>query len=174
MHLIFVLFQLLFPYPQSTWVEFVNEDNLYSVLVPKNMKSSEKYIETSTGDYLLRSDYVTSTIDESENTLYLINYHEVQSGLFDEDSLENNRTFLESMAEDIASSMDGVVMYSHPTHDPEWMSLDYRINYKGDTLNMKGKLLLTKTHLFSLQAYSEKQYALNRNREKFLNSFRLL
>lgn len=174
MYLVFVLFQLLSFYPQSSWVEHVSEDKLYSVLVPQYMKSSEKYIETSTGDYLLRSDYVSSSIEDSENTLYLINYHEVQSVLFAEDSIESNTDFLLDMVEDIAMSMGGEVMYTNPIIDPSWISLEYRINYGDDQLNMKGKLVLTRTHLFSLQVYSEKQYALNRNREKFLSSFRLL
>jgi hypothetical protein len=174
MYLILVFFHILSLHPQSTWVEHVNADNLYSVLVPQSMKSSEKYIETSAGDYLLHSDYVASSIEETENTLYLINYHEIQTGLFAEDSIENNTAFLEVMAEDIARSMDGEVMYTNPIRDELWMSLEYRINYNDNQLNMKGKLVLTKTHLFSLQVYSEKQYALNRNREKFFNSFRLL
>lgn len=159
---------------QDSWITFFEKDSLFSILVPTEMKYKEQLVETSTGDYFLNSLYLESDIDSSENYLYLINYHEIQEGLYSPDTSMMNEEFLQVMAEDLAANISGELLYTNPVHASTWSALDYRINFRENELNLKGKLIITPTHLFVLQVYSTKQYTLNTNRDKFLESFRLL
>jgi hypothetical protein len=159
---------------QSDWTVFTDEEHLFSVLVPGEMQFREQYIETTAGDYLLQTVYTETALDSLENYLFLINYYRVQDDLFSADSSSLNIDFLQLTAADMANGMNGELLYTHPVHSQDWTSLEYRVQFQGDEFNMKGKMYLTPTHFFSLQVYSTRQYALNTQRDRFLNSFRLL
>lgn len=166
--------QLFLLFSQGNWISYTDQENTFTILAPGAMQTKEKMIETSTGDYLLNTVFLESNIEETENYLYMINYHEVGDDLYHTDSLNLNLDFLTTMAEDITMNMGGKLLYTNPVSDDKWTSMEYRVSFKDEKYSMKGKLILNNTHLFSLQVYSTKQYALNKNMDRFLQSFRLL
>jgi hypothetical protein len=174
--LILISFVLWLPtFFQSGWPTYIEESGLFAVLVPGNMKAKEKMIETATGDYLLQSVYHQSDLDSTENMLYLINYHKIQEDMYVEDSLEQNEELLIQMATDMSSSLqDAKLLYTNPTTGLDFSSVEYRITYGKENQNLKGKFILNRTHLYSIQVYTTKDKALNRNMDLFIDSFRIL
>jgi hypothetical protein len=163
------------PVPQSDWISYTEESGLFSVLVPGKLEKKEKLVETSARDYLLQSVFYKAESDSADNHLYLINYHMIMEGMYDDDTISRNADLLLQMADDMSSTLqDGQLLYASPVISDDFSSVEYRISYGQDKYNLKGKFFMNRNHLYSLQVYTTKDKALNRNMDLFIDSFRIL
>jgi hypothetical protein len=158
----------------SSWQVYTDPDSLFSILTPGEVQSKEQLITTETGDNVINSVFYTSSVDSTDNFIYLINYQKLTEDLYLDDSLDVNYEVLDLFVQDIGANLNADLLYVNKSFQHEYPALEYRMQY-GESLNqVKGKLILTRTHLYSIQVYTTKQYSLNKNMEKFFNSFFLL
>ena len=159
---------------QDQWVGFSDSDGVFSILIPEKMQIKEQLVNTQTGDYLVKTFYLPSAVDSTENFLYMLTYYRVDQELYSVDSSEINFEFLQQSVKDLALNLGADIMYTSPQSAELYSAIDFRMTYDENKLALKGKMVLNPSYFFTLQVHSTKQYALNTNMDLFLNSFRIL
>lgn len=158
---------------QVKWQNFESKEASFSVLFPGVVNVMEKTVTTPTGDLLVHTAYTESNPDSTGNFLYLVNYFETKNIDFTPDTSFDAFIFLEDFMENIRSSVDGEIVYSHRDHFDKNPVLEYRLNYLEGMLQMKGRIFQVGPMIYSLQVFSDKKNSLNRNMDTFLHSFKL-
>jgi len=159
---------------QTAWVTYTSNNPGFSIQFPGKIEEKFKIIKTDIGQIEINTLYHVSTIDSTGNTLYLLNYYKLDTAIFYGDSAVTKREYIENTIENIAAGLKGKVLYSNIEKDKNGIHAIYRIEYDNEKKSMKGKIVLAGNYLFSLQVFTDRQHSLNRNIEKFLNSFYLI
>jgi len=171
MHLIFLLLTGLLQLP-FTWIEYTSPDMDFAILFPVEVQEKEKILATTTGDILINTAYAISELDSTENFLYLVNSHNLHSGLYSMDSLQSNYDFLQLTVDDISKGLNGEIMYSNQCFQDSFPAIEYRLSYQEGQLQLKGRIFINQERLYSLQVFTSKAYTLNKNMDYFLSSFK--
>lgn len=162
---------LLAPPQTQDWLSYYNENGRFHILVPSEPELKERMVATATGDVLINSVIVRSAIDSTDNFLYIINFHDLEENLYSYDSSELNKDFLEIIANDISETLKADPLYINHTNVSAFPAIEYRMSYGEDEKQVKGIVILTPKKMYSLQVFTSKQYTLNKNMERFLESF---
>lgn len=168
--LIILLFPVLL-FGQSTWVLFEAESPKFSILFPSKPQEKEKFIRTDIAEFEVKTIYLPSSLDSTENTLYLLNYYELDQIIFFGDSAISRVDYLNQAVKNIAFSLDAKVLYSNNSIFNGCNTNIYRLDMNNNDTVMKGKFVLSGNYFYSLQVFSTKQYSLNKNMNKFIDSF---
>jgi len=171
MKTLFLILLPVFLFGQNTWSLYNSESPQFSVLLPKEPIETEKLIQTDIGETEIKTIYFSSDIDSTENSLYLINYYEIDQIIFFGDSALTKKEYLKHAIEGIAKSLEASVLYANYSDFNECKTVIYRLDIDTDKKVMKGKLVLSGNYFYSLQVFTTKQYSLNRNMDKFIDSF---
>ncbi|MEZ4907490.1 MAG: hypothetical protein R2771_07585 [Saprospiraceae bacterium] len=91
--------------------------------------------------------------------------------MFSDDSLITQEEYLAELVKSIADENSSVVLYSNFVDVKSMPAMIYRVD--NENKSMKGKLIIYNSNIFSLQVFTIKQYALNKNIEKFIDGFSL-
>ena len=145
------------------WEPVQIDNGGFKCQMPSQPETRESIAETSAGDVLVNTIYCVSSVDSTDNYLYLINYHLVPQGLFTHDSMEMNYEFLEEMLNDLIISLDGEILYSNRTYLKKYPVIEYRMNLQNEEKQVKGRLILTADNFYSIQVFTTKQFAGNWN-----------
>lgn len=159
---------------QDQWIGFTDNDGIFTLLIPEEMQFKEQLVSTQTGDYLVKTYYLQSAVDSTENFLYMLTYYNVDQELYSVDSSQANIEFLQQSVKDLALNLEADIMYTNPQSADLYSAIDFRMTYDEDKLALKGKMVLNPSYFFTLQVHSTRQYALNTNMDLFLKSFRIL
>lgn len=167
----YLIFSLLILISQPNWFKYKSESPEFSVLFPSEPVKKEKYIKTDIGQTFIRTLYLQSDVDSTDNYLYLVNYYEFDNSIFEGDSAISKETYLKLSLDEISENLSGEILYSNTDHFRKCPSVIYRVNMDDNGTAMKGKLVLTQKYFYSLQVFTQKQYSLNKNIDKFIDSF---
>ena len=159
---------------QSAWITHVSKDPGFSIQFPGKIEEKFKIIKTDIGEIEINTLYHVSSLDSTANELYLLNYYKLDSTIFQGDSAITREEYINNAIENIAASLKGKILYSNINEDKDGIHAIYRIEYDDGKKSMKGKIVIAGNYFYSLQVFTGKQYALNRNIEKFIDSFYLI
>ena len=154
---------------QSSWTVFKSEYPAFSISFPTKIYHKEKIISTEIGEVQLNTVYSISSVDSTDNELYLLNYYKIDDRMFLGDSAVTKEEFITSTIDEISKEIGGKVLYANNSIKDNIATSTYRL--EGENQSMKGKMVLTKNYFFSLQVFTQKQYSLNSNMDNFLSSF---
>ena len=164
-----LLYILLFAQALS-WSSYVDKEAAITIKFPSPPLTKEKIIKTDLGETMVKTAYLAADIDSTENYLYLLNYYKLDEVIFFGDSAISKKEYLEQALNNIKAGLDAQLLYSNEKQDKGCQEIVYRLELKQEKV-MKGKLLLSKGYFYSLQVFSTNNYSLNKNMDKFLNSF---
>lgn len=168
----FFIIQFFYVAGQNQWKIYKNENPEFSILVPGKVEQKEKIIITDIGETLINSIYSKSSTDSTDNYLYIINYYSIDRNLIFSDSFDIKQ-YMTNMANNICDKSKSKMIYSQYQDNSSYNSLIYRCENESIDQALKGKIIFHDDTIFSLQVFTTKQYSLNQNIDKFLNSFRL-
>ena len=158
---------------QNTWNNFSSVYPAFSVDMPGEIQRKDRIVSTDIGAINITTYYSVSSVDSTENTLYLINSYELNDNLFSGDSAVSKDEYLSVMVDNIGEDMKAKEIYRNAFQDPESPGIIYRFENDHDGTAMKGKIIIRNKHLYSVQVFTTKQFALNKNMDRFINSFYL-
>ncbi|HHH53995.1 MAG TPA: hypothetical protein ENK91_10075 [Bacteroidetes bacterium] len=164
-----LLLILVLIFNQSTWSVFKSENPNFSLLFPGEVIQKEKSIKTEIGEVKVKTIYCISSVDSTDNELYLLNYYKMDNRIFEGDSSITKEDYFASTIDQISKEIDGKILYSNNKVNDDIAISTYRL--ETESKSMKGKIVLAKGYFFSLQVFTPKQYSLNKNMDKFLDSF---
>ncbi len=164
-YLLLTLLMLL----QSNWIVFDSKDPAFKISFPTEIQQKEKIIETDIGGIEVKTVFAVSSVDSTENDLYLLNYYKLDKNIFEGDSAITKKDFFDETINNISNEINADIIYSNKNINDKISIATYRI--ENEKTAMKGKLVLSQGYFFSLQVFTVKQYSLNKNMDKFLNSF---
>lgn len=167
----YLIFTFLFLFSQPNWFKYKSETPDFSIQFPKEPVEKEKYIKTDIGETFIRTVFLQSSVDSTDNYLYLVNYYEFDQNIFEGDSAINKVEYLDLALAGIAENLDAEILYSNTEHFRNCPTVIYRLNMNQNENVMKGKLVLSEKYFYSLQIFTQKQFSLNKNIDKFINSF---
>lgn len=173
MRIIFFLFLAFQMHSQAVWSNFSSTDPGFAVDIPGQVQRKDRIVTTDLGEFNITTYYSVSSVDSSENTLYLINYFEINNDLFEGDSAVTKEEFLSTMVDNIREDLKTKEIYRNSVADSEVPGIIYRFENEQNASSVKGKVMIRDKYLFSLQVFTLKQFALNKNMDRFINSFYL-
>ncbi len=156
---------------QSNWIVFESGDPAFTLSFPSSFQEKEKIIKTEIGEVEVKTVFAVSSVDSTGNNLYLLNYYKLAPNIFEGDSAITKEEYFDETIHNISNELKADIIYSNKNINEKISVATYRIENKKTA--MKGKLVLSKGYFFSLQVFTDKQYSLNKNMDKFLNSFYL-
>lgn len=170
---IFLIFSFLASVGQ--WQVFTSEEGAFSVLAPKEMEKSSKSIPTEIGKIVYNTYSCTFENDTTAQAFaYVISYCDLPEGSIPADSTAFKSTYLEESLESIRENLDAEVLYQDAIAPKGHMGLIARLAYANGEGQMKTKIILAGNRFYSLQVFMTAQNSLNRDADKFLDSFVLL
>ena len=164
-YLLLTLLMLL----KSDWIVFESEDPAFKISFPTEIQQKEKIIKTDMGEIEVKTVFAVSSVDSTENDLYLLNYYKLDKNIFEGDSAITKDDFLDETINNISNELNADIIYSNKNINDKISIATYRI--ENEKTATKGKLVLSQGYFFSLQVFTGKQYSLNKNMDKYLNSF---
>jgi hypothetical protein len=173
MRIIFFLYVAFQAHTQALWSNFSSVDPGFTVDIPGQVQRKDRIVTTDLGEFNITTFYSVSSVDSSENTLYLINFFEINYAVFEGDSAVSKEEFLSAMIDNIREDLNTKEIYRNSFPDSEVPSIIYRFENEQNASAVKGKVMIKGKYLFSLQVFTLKQFALNKNMDRFINSFYL-
>jgi hypothetical protein len=85
--------------------------------------------------------------------------------------MENNYSYLKLLVGDIAKNFSSTILYTTESYVSSFPAIEYRLDFEEKDQQIKGKIILNHSYLVSLQVFTHKQMALNKNMDYFLQSF---
>lgn len=158
---------------QSVWSNFSSVDPAFSVEIPGLVQRKDRIVKTDLGEFNITTYFSVSSTDSTENNLYLINFFEISEELFTGDSTVSKEEFLSVMVDNIREELKTREIYRNSVPDNEAPYITYRFENEENSQAVKGRVMIRNNFLFSLQVFTRKQYALNKNMDRFINSFYL-
>ena len=158
---------------QISWITYTSHDPAFTVEFPGKAEKKFKIIKTDIGEVEINTVYHVSSIDSTDNELYLLNYYKLDTAVFLGDSAMTRQEYIANTIDNIAANLGGTVLYSNINADNGTLSAIYRVEYDKGKKSMKGKIVMDDSYLYSLQVFTDRQNSLNPNIERFLNSFYL-
>lgn len=166
MNLLFLALLMLF---QSNWIVYESENPAFKISFPAAIQEKDKIIKTDIGEVEVHTIYAASSIDSTDNNLYLLNYYSLNENIFKGDSAISVKEFLDETINNISKDLNADIIYTSPNINDKIRIASYRL--ENAKIAMKGKIVLFKGYFYSLQVFTTKQYSLNKNMDKFLDSF---
>ena len=167
----FLAFLIPLMFLQSNWITFTSKAPAFSIEFPGKIEKKFKIIKTDIGEIEINTLYHSSSIDSTSNELYLLNYYKLDTAIFKGDSAITKEEYINNIIDNIASSLQGTILYSNIDNNNNTTTAIYRIEYNKGQSSMKGKIVLNGEYLYSLEVFTSKQYSLNKNIERFIKSF---
>lgn len=158
---------------QKEWLNFNSAKPEFNISFPSVFQTKEKLINTDLGEVLVTTIFSRTEIDSTENLLYSINYFEINKSVFSGDSAISRLEYMNMMYDNIKIGLAADEIYKFSNADDNYPEITYRVENNTKNSVVKGKLIFRDDILYSLQVFTEKRYALNKNIDKFINSFYL-
>lgn len=158
---------------QNEWINFNSDKPEFNVSFPAVFQTKEKIISTDMGEVLVTTIFSRTDIDSTENLLYSINYFEINNSVFTGDSAISKVEYMNMMYDNIKMGLAADEIYKFSNDNDDYPEITYRVENNTKNSVVKGKLIFRDDILYSLQVFTEKRYALNKNIDKFINSFYL-
>jgi hypothetical protein len=156
---------------QNEWHSFTNETPVFHINFPGEYQVKEKLIETEVGETLVTTIYSVSSVESSDNLLYLVNFFKLSGSVFN-DSLTRCE-YLELMVDGIREETGGKSIYQSECSNENAPSIVYRLENEAKGTVAKGKIIYRNEMIYSIQVFTEKKYFLNRNIDRFIDSLYL-
>lgn len=153
------------------WKVFNSFNGGFSVLSPGILQEKAAIVTTSSGEVDLNTLYLSTKDDSLGNYVYIINYYDIEKGLFPKDSIDLTNIFLSNTMDQSVSDINGHIIYQNPFRFGAYTGLMWRAEYEGGAV--KSRAFVINNRFYMLQVFSEKRNALNRNVDRFLESFSL-
>lgn len=158
---------------QKEWLTFNSTKPEFNLSFPSVFQTKEKIINTDIGEVLVTTIFSRTEIDSTENLLYSINYFEINNRVFTGDSAISRMDYMNMMYDNIKMGLAADEIYKFSNENNDYPEITYRLENNKKNSVVKGKLIFRDDILYSLQVFTEKRYALNKNIDKFINSFYL-
>ncbi len=171
MKLILLLLISMPAYSQAVWKYFSFENPHFTVEFPSKPQNKYKIIDTDLGQIVVNTYYCASSIDSTDNQLYLINLYAIDESLFSGDSAISKLDYLNEMVNNIGSDLKSKEIYRNSVSEFENPIITYRFENEKNSVVTKGKIQIINNWVFSFQVFTRKQFSLNKNMDRFLNSF---
>ena len=156
---------------QNEWHGFKSEDPVFHIDFPGEYQVKEKQIKTEIGETLVTTIYSVSSEELTDNFLYLVNFFELPESVFEESLTRCD--YLEMMTEGIKEESGGKSIYQSACTNENDPWIVYRFENEAKGTMVKGKIMYRNNMVYSIQVFTEKQYSLNRNVDRFIDSFYL-
>jgi hypothetical protein len=157
----------------QSWSIFKDPDQIFEIEIPGEIEQKEKRILTGIDTIDVYSYVVDRSEEKEPNFLYLVNVADYPEGTFPPDSIQLIEDFLEASVESLVLNLGGNLDYT-VSHSLLSDALLLRISQEDKNTIIKAVVLLSKDRFFTLQVFTHKQYSLNEDVDRFLNSFALL
>lgn len=155
-------------------VQFINESAGFKITSPGTLIEKYKQIDTEVGKLNLFTYLYSDTTDTAQNFLYLINYFDYPESVLHHDSTDIVTQLFEESTEQMILDVGGTLSYSTNEDGFTYPSYINRYSYDDGYKIVKSKMVVYKNRFFVVQAYTTKPYALNKQMNVFLDSFRLI
>ena len=168
------LFLLVFLITSAqSWSSYIDPDELFEIEVPGEVEVREKRILTGIDTIDVYSYVIDRSIQGEANFLYLVNVADYPEGTFPADSVSLIDDFLQASVESLVLNAGGKLDYS-AEHGTLSDALKLRISQEDKDTIIKAVVLISKDRFFTLQVFTRKLYSLNKEVDRFLDSFTLL
>lgn len=166
------LFVINFGFAQEMFNKFLSTEHRFEVLLPSEPIIQEKMVPSSIGSLKNVSFHVSSEEDKP-NIYYAVQLIYYPEGSFIQDSMDMISEFLTEAVSSIANTTRTGVVYRNILTEGKYPSILYRLADNEKGIGFKGKMILAGSVFYSLQVMFEKSKSLNKEMDKFLNSFKI-
>jgi hypothetical protein len=156
---------------QTNWIVYESQDPAFILSFPDKIQKKEKIIKTDIGEIEIKTVYAVSSIDSTENELYLLNYYKLNPEIFEGDSAITKVEFFKETINNLSKELNFDIIYSNYNINNEISTATFRV--ENSKKAMKGEIVISNGYFYFLQVFTTKQYSLNKNMDKFLKSFYL-
>ena len=167
----FVIFLSNICISQEKWSQF--ESDQFTILAPGKLEKKTKKITTEMGE-VNTINYSLVFEKEHPNYLYTINVIEYPTGTINKDSLATIQEMINETLSGLEENLQSKIQYTSS------LDIDYTNGYIFRMINetkgliTKGKIIVFNDYLYTLMVYTTKEKSLNREMDKFLDSFKIL
>lgn len=152
---------------------FVNKEAGFRIQAPGEFLEKFQQISTEIGIMEVFTYYYQPDSEDAKNFLYLINYIEYPEGALHHDSLAIVEDLFAKSFEEFNISVSGKVIYQTPFLDDSPPNSIFRVEYDNGFNVVKAKMLVHENKFYFLQVFTTKPHSLNKDIDKFLDSFTL-
>ena len=163
-------FLLSAPVHSQTWKIFHSEDGGFSILTPGLLEEKNATVSTEVGEFRVHTLFLNPK-DTLGNYLYLINYYDLPEGMVPDDSTGLVIDFLKNTMDQSISDVNGALLYNTPVEIGIYTGLMWRAS--SDSGTIKSRAYIIKNRFYMLQVFSYPRKSLNKDIDRFLESFTL-
>lgn len=173
-HSSYLLFLPFLLAAQGSWNLYTSSAGNFSILFPGTVEDKSTVIDTEAG--LVREFQFVHTDNDrrTKNILYIVSYTQYSDGTLPADSIQRNEDILLGVMESASLYLSGELLYQTNTNLSGEPAFLYKIAYNNSMAFVKGKVFIHDDRVYHLRVFSERQHDLNKDINRFLDSFRLI
>ena len=145
----------------------------FSIVVPGELKFSRQTMDLPIGQ-LNYEIYYSQAADTSENWLYQVSYCDYPIGTIHSDSTEFLKILFEENVKSSANAVIGDVVYEEDIAYKGYPGKIFKVHFANDGAAIKTRLYVIENRYYSISITGPRGKSLNRQVDKFLDSFRIL
>ena len=156
------------------WFDTFDYEGGFKVLSPGELTQKVDSVETAIGLMAYHQFVYQENPENIENVVYMITYVDYPEGTITEDSTALLNDFFSATIESAAQSVGGMLVYSDPYEQQGHPGRVWKIHYLEGKAAIKTVAFVAGRRFFTIQTSTFRKNALDRDIDKFMESFRLI
>ncbi|MEM0992112.1 MAG: hypothetical protein AAGI49_03705 [Bacteroidota bacterium] len=164
---------LLLPFWLTDWVKYESVDGQFELSTPDSLRLKIDTIETEIGDLYYHTLF-TQGDETVGNQVYMLSYCDYPEGTIHSDSTEILKDFFKTTIRTAAYMVDGELMYQTDDDSYGYPGKYWRVDYRNRQAVIKTHAFVADNRYYALQVVSTKALHVNKDTDRFFDSFELL
>ncbi|MEM9886451.1 MAG: hypothetical protein AAF849_11220 [Bacteroidota bacterium] len=157
----------------SDWITYESKDGQFSISAPAKLQEKIDTFQTELGMLYYHTLYHQAA-EATGNQVYMLSYCDYPKGTIHSDSVAILQDFFEETMQTAKFSINGELMYQTDQDYYGYPGKYWRIDYRKGTAVIKTKAFVVNNRYYAVQVVATKARHINRESERFLDSFQLL
>lgn len=156
----------------NSWNIFSSEEGKFSILAPANLEEKMQVIHTELGEieyYTFHCDFGQDST--ASNYAYAISYCDYPVEMIPKDSIQIQEEFFHNSIQAASENLVGELIYSQAISKNGKPGRIARISFADGAAIMKTSVFLADNRFYSIQVFMTQENSLNKEADRFLNSF---
>ncbi len=170
-YLLILLLSITSLHAQDQWQKFESSEGKFRVLSPGDMVHKEQLMETAVGDLLFTTYLYQPEGKNPDNVYYAVSFVDYPEHSIHSDSTEFLESFFHYTIDASVTSVKGDLRYVDHIKLDGFPGRLWRVDYKKGTATIKTKVYMVGRRFYQLQVVMHREKSLNRQQDKFFDSF---
>ena len=159
----------------DSWPYYTSMSGQFKIKVPGQMKEKVDTVQTELGQLVYHTYfYQNDGSDGSDNFVYMVSFVDYPEHSVHSDSTALLQEFFTATMDEAEFSINGELIYRKAIEEDGYPGYLWRINYRENSAMIKTKAFVRERRYYSIQAVTLKELGMNRQIDRFLDSFQLL